>query len=719
MAGIEINSVWNAVGLDGFAVGLWRVIAICPYTRLAVMYHLTEERELERPRAIELEELTKAIAKTRAEPAFFPLPKFQLCSDDRLTVRQKETRDQRLAKIAGPVSDRQLPVKLALHARVNDLRAHAERVSISRKTLSRLMALYWTYGMRPNALLPAFHRRGAPGQIREPGKRKRGRPRSFRTLAFVAREGVNVDSRHRKLLLDALKKNYLKEKPQTLKKIVEDLGEEHFPEHLMAAEVAGHEPDVPRYEALLYWKRLLLKTSQITKAQTSRREWLLNNRALLSHASANTPFPGSCFEIDATPADPYLVAPFNRNHVIGRPIVYAITDRASRMIVALYIGWEHEGWAAARQALMNCVSYKRAYCLRFNVDISEHDWPCHHLGQTIVSDRGGIISKAAVGATSPHVTIEFTGTNRADMKSIVERRFGIFKEDVFDHTPGTTGGKPTKRRQRDPRIDAKYTLDEFTEILIREVLEHNNVRQFDDLALSSLLLENDAAPTPRNFWSLHREHQLHALRTVSENDARAMFLQPVEASVTRSGFEYNGLNYSCDEAAAQGWFETARSSGRWRVEARADLENTEIFFVKAGPESPLWECQLHPKHKLLAKRHIGEVHYFRDWKKHKSEVASGFAASTENATRLAELSKAADKAKKASPPNQSKAERTAGMKDRRRREAERIKVSKQSTAASNTSDNVVQLPRIVTTREQRAEEALRRLVYNNGSDDES
>ena len=69
--------------------------------------------------------------------------------------------------------------------------------------------------------------------------------------------------------------------------------------------------------------------------------------------------PGDVFEIDSTVADVHLISSLNRRKVIGRPTIYTVVDRATRMIVGLHVSLYHASWRAARQALANCFMPKK------------------------------------------------------------------------------------------------------------------------------------------------------------------------------------------------------------------------------------------------------------------------------------------------------------------------------------------------------------------------
>jgi len=711
---LNTNSVWQFKDVDGFAAGVWRLITICPVTRLAIVIQIVDDRSVTRPKPLSQKYFSNLIQAGAIVPLQYNLPPHQLRTEADISDRERACRDERYQLIAPAISDSILPVKLALNARVADIVQYAQEAGTSRLRLSQLLCLYWKYGQQKNALLPAFCKRGAPGKIREPGEKKRGRPRRYSTQAFDAAVGVNMDGDIRKAFLKAMKRYYLKEKPTTIIEIRKEFNEKHFGDELERAKIMGEEPNVPSEGQFYYWKKVLIDPAIEICSQNSRREWLLNKRALLSSASINSPLPGCCFEIDATIADPHLVSELNRNHCIGRATVYAVVDRASHMIVGLYVGLESESWAAARQALFNCILPKKDYCARFNVLISESDWPCHHMAMSLVSDRGGLLSKQPQTVVPRNMNLEFTATDRADMKSIVESRFGIFKADVFDKTEGTTLGKPIKRRQKDPRDEARYTMREFTEILIHEVLEHNNYKQFADLALNPLLIEADLAPTPRNFWNVHREKYAHALRDVCEADARALFLEPVTAAVTRHGFEYKGLLFSSDRAEEEGWFVDARSNGRWKVEARVNLDDTSQFFVRKQASDPFEKCRMLPKTKLLEGSSMADVIYLREWKTHKGRQHEFSPDGALRRERREELRLEARRAQEVAPPNKTKKEKRSNIRERRAAEKEYLKEQEEVPEVKASESNVSHFPKTPRSKDMELISLIHALAEKGG-----
>jgi len=56
----------------------------------------------------------------------------------------------------------------------------------------------------------------------------------------------------------------------------------------------------------------------------------LSGREMSEDSTQMTAGPASVFQVDATLGDVYLVSSFNRNWIIGRPIIYFIHDETDR-----------------------------------------------------------------------------------------------------------------------------------------------------------------------------------------------------------------------------------------------------------------------------------------------------------------------------------------------------------------------------------------------------
>jgi transposase InsO family protein len=665
---LEINSVWKVSGIDGISEGLYRIIAILAKIESLILFELTDGDDLRRPVICHLLDFQSGIRSKEVQLSSFPIPDYQLIAEDCIPESYKIKRDKRYNLIKELVMNHTLLFDLATQKRIKFLSEYAQSLGVDALVIYRNLNLYWKFGLDKNALLPAYKRSGGRGKNRVSGKVKRGKPVVSKTGAFKLSEGINVTEQDKEKILKGLKRFYLSESDVTLKKAYDETLCEYYAVEAERAEIERDYAKVPSYWQFLYWKEQLLTHHEVIKKRTTENDYLRNKRGVLGSATENTPVPGSCFEIDATVADVHVVSAFNRSHAIGRPTLYVVIDKASRMIVGLHVSMEYASWTAARQALVNSFLPKAAYCARYGIELSDADWPCSHIPQQLTCDRGEMICSKPEELVVPLMQLNIAPPYRPDWKGIVERRFDILNEELLHQLIGTTRGKQIVRADQDPRQRAMYTLDEITAMLIDEVLLHNG-SIFDELAISSrLLIENDLAPTPLNFWNIHIAKHRHALKKADEVEVRAKLLPATEVSMTRNGILFEEMYYSCERIEKEAWASQARINGRWRLEARVDQDNTSFIYVRLNPDEGFTKCEMLPRTSLFKDLPLADVCYFQDWKKSKGQKQPVTMASVAAHQRKKEIERYAKKESSNAPPLNSRAEKVADMRSRRRQE---------------------------------------------------
>ncbi len=680
---LELNSVWKFGDVDGFTSGLWRILDIIPDGNSMIIIEIINKRVVRRPQLILIDAFHKMLIDQQILKSSFPLPLHQLKNDQDLSKSELSIRKRRFKLLSEAIKDKHLLIDVASKPYSKLIKKYADRANTSHQNLYRLLYSYWKFGQQMNALLPAYSNCGSPDKRRKAGVIKRGAPARRKTTAYPARKGVNVYVKDQELFLRALKKWYLKENPLSLTKTHIKMTETYYKDKLVNAELTRSLPDVPTYEQFCYWKHILLKDIDIAKKQTSKKDWELNHRSLLGTAAQDTPLPGSCFEIDATIGDIHMVTEHNRNRTIGKPAVYIIADKASSMIVGLYVGLENESWSTAQQAILNALLDKKEYCQRYGVDITPNEWPCHHLPQALLCDRGGLHFEKPEQALVPIMSVEVPPTNRADLKGVVERAFKSLNDSALHQLDGTTLGKPLKRRDRNPQLDAKYTLKQVTKIIIKTVLEHNNRRSLDRLANDPLLIREDLAATPLNFWNCYIRERRHALRTIDEIEARAILLPKIYVTVTPRGLKFMNIFYTCELAESEGWFSKARSDNTWKIEGRVDADNFSRLYIKPDKRSSFIECTILSSSKIFINQPLAEVFYLQDSKKYRSQKNEFHLESAYTSEQIDELSKEADNAQKLAPKNKYIKDKVRNIRENRKTELLSIKQEEQQEPADS------------------------------------
>ncbi|MCY7296242.1 transposase [Alteromonas sp. a30] len=665
---VEVNSVWNVGSLDGCVDGLYRVLAVYSEIDRIILFIIRDEKKLERPFSASLSSFLELVKQESITVSKYELPAYLSYKDEDIPKVQLLKRDNNYRLIADLVSQPDFLLDITTNTRSKLVVAQAKKQNTYVQKIYRALNLYWKYGQESNALLPAYKLSGGAGKARPAGNVKRGRPVQLSTPSLFVSQGVNTGEQDKINIQKAMQKFGLKGKKVTFSTVYEQMLKEFYSAELLLSETEHRDPKVPNYRSFLYWAKKLIPQNELIRKQTNKGDFERNRRGLIGSATDHTEVPGSCFELDATVLDVHIVSEFQRNHVLGRPTLYCLVDKESRMIVGLHVSMEYASWRAGRQALVNSFTSKKQYCERFGIEIEDDDWPCHHIPQRLLCDRGEFICKDAEQHAVPLIGhLSFAPPYRADWKGTVERRFKILNDKLVHQLMGTTRGRHHIRGDKDPRLEAALTLKEVTKMLIDAVLEHNS-SVFDALAAqTTLLIESDLKPTPLNYWNIHLQKHKHSLIKANEADIRARLLPSVNVSMTSKGIRLNkDMYYQCDRIEFETWKTIARNSGNWKLEARIDQDNSSFIYVRLQSGENFTRCELMKRSSIFEEKHIADVVFFEDWKKLQLKNDKPGKASLERHNRKNEIIENARESLKAEPLLNNKAERTKDMKERRR-----------------------------------------------------
>ncbi|WP_061007916.1 DDE-type integrase/transposase/recombinase [Vibrio sp. CUB2] len=614
------NSVWRVSNSNLLEDGLYRLLDLLHDVESVILFSLEDSSTVVRPVAVSLEGFLESISSHEAKKTQYKLPAHLMVDEENLSEEYIARRDKNYDLIEGVIFDQSFIFDYATKKRFPKLSEHARKLGVDRKSLARLLTLYWRNGQDKMALLPAFANSGGFGREKVPTTKPLGAPKQPRTIAVDRAAKYIVCNDDKKKFKKALKKYYLKEAGLTLAKTYKNLLKDSYSKEIRQAGVMGRPPLVPTEKQFSYWRTKLFSKEQIIKQRTSENDYLRNKRGVLGSITDRSYLPGTHFEIDATVADVHIVSELKPEEVLGRPTIYIVADRASRMIVGMHVSLYHASWRAARQALTNAFLPKSDYCKSFGIDIEDSEWPCAHIPKELVCDNGEMIGVQPRKALTPMTKLSFTPPYRPDCKGVVEKRFDILNKELLHDLLGSTRGGPVVRGNEDPRKVALYTLKEVTAELIKTVLEHNR-SIFDDLAFASpLLIEHDLSPTPLNYWKIHLAKHRHDLQFARSDEVIARLLPSAEVSMTRSGIYFNGLYYSCAEVEELSLASVARSSGRWRLEARIDENTTNYIYVRLDKNKGFVRCDLLPRSRMFSDKSIFESNFIQDWLDSKKEL---------------------------------------------------------------------------------------------------
>ncbi|HBW50593.1 MAG TPA: hypothetical protein DEF47_11880 [Herpetosiphon sp.] len=316
--------------------------------------------------------------------------------------------------------------------------------------------------------------------------------------------------------------------------------------------------------------------------------------------------PGSCFEVDATIADVYLVSSLNPRRIVGRPVIYIVKDVFSRiMVVGFSILLEGPSWLGAMFALENATANKVAFCKEYGIEIKEEDWPCQHLCDKLRADRGEFEGYNADNLTEGlKIEIENTAPYRADWKAIIERDFGLCNERFIHFLPGAV--RLRERGEKDYRLDARLTLRDMRQLMIFRILEYNHTHRLTNYEFDEAMMHAEVEPYPIDLWYWGIQNRVGALRVLPQNTIRQNLLYRTEGSITSKGIRFQGLRYTCSTVHKEFWFATANRKGSWKTTIFFDPRCLDTIFIRHA-NGEMEPCILLERKKAFKRRDLYEI----------------------------------------------------------------------------------------------------------------
>lgn len=457
--------------------------------------------------------------------------------------------------------------------------------NVNKVTLYRYLRKYWKAGKSPNGLIPKYVNSGGKDKKKKP-LRKMGRPRKYSEL----QSNVIVDEDMRRIFRLSLQKYYFNDKKNKLPFVYKMMIRRYFIQNSyfndgqLVVEVKD-KSELPTINQLRYFLQTEYNETHKKRNREGQTKFDKRYRELLGSSTFESFGPGSRFQIDATIADVYIVSEYNPNWIIGRPILYVVIDVFSRLIVGIYVGLEGPSWSGAMMALANTVDNKVEFCKKYDINISKELWPSEHLPQILLADRGefeGYNPDRLVNVFNLHV--ENAAPFRADWKGIVEKYFDIIQTDIKPFLPGYVEKDFNERGARDYRLDAKLTIKDFTQIIIREVIHHNNHHYLKSYPRDSEMIRDEVEPIPINLWNWGLQNRSGNLIYHTPETIRLHLLPQKQATITKKGIKFKEkMLYSCETAIKESWFSEARIKGSWSVKVAYDPRDmTHIYLIKSN-----------------------------------------------------------------------------------------------------------------------------------------
>jgi hypothetical protein len=601
-----------------------RVLWVDDGYKIAFVIDIHSESAL--PRQISVSEIEEAI-KSSSAIKISKDPWIRIAIDGDISDKDKAIRNNNWEVIASIVSQEpSIYYRDRRGALISELiegynaNLNEDRYNLTKRSVYKYLRRYWQRGKNLNALLPDYKNCGGEGKPKLAGDKKRGRPRKYAHDPKIG-TGMNVSEETKMTMRVAYSQFYHTQKRRSLTAAYEKMIQEYYcDEETINNDVLDNSKflmsEIPTLRQFKYWYQVENKLDFKKKvvSRYGKNKYEQEYRPILSNSTAEVIGPGARYQVDATVADVYLVSSYNRNWIIGRPVIYVVLDVFSRMIVGVYVGLEGPSWLGMMMALENTTKNKVKYCEEYGVEIIEDDWPCHHLPQTILGDRGELISNNAKSLIENlDVKIENAAPFRPDWKGIVERRFKIINEKVKPFIPGSVDIDFNKRGGKDYRLDSKIDIRAFNQIVINMILYHNNQHMLSDYPRTVEIIKDEIQPIPRDLWQWGIINYSGKLRTVDSDLIKLNLMPKGNATITEKGIKFKGLYYTCDPAEQEMWFSRARggvlSKSEKKIEVSYDPRSMDYVYIPAPGGRSYIKCSLVESHCAYKGRDLYDIAY--------------------------------------------------------------------------------------------------------------
>ncbi len=445
----------------------------------------------------------------------------------------------------------------------------AKSNNIHRYQVQRLLYKYWAKGMTKYALVSDFKARGRKsGEVNIKSK-SLGRP----VKNLNSNQRLIITDKELNHIKNIIKTHYNTDTNKTLQFCYEQLINKYY----FNKETNEISDSYPTFGQFKYHSKKFIDE----KKRIGAKKYEQTRRELLGSSRSEADGPGEMYQIDATIADIYLVSNFNRQQVIGRPILYFVSDVCSRMITGFYVGLESASYISLMMALYYTFSNKVDICKLYGIDIKEEEWPCKGLPLQITTDNGKelISKKSEAIILNLGIHVGNTSSWRPDLKGIVEQSFNLLNINTKQMLPGAVQPDFAIRGGKDYRLDAMLNIKEFTAVIINYILLHNKKYLTYAPQEDQDVIENSVPQIPIELWNWGIANRTGSLKKISSENIKVALLPEDTGVVTEKGIRYKNIYYECSDAIRLGWFSSARIKGRWNIDIKYDPRDLNYILI--------------------------------------------------------------------------------------------------------------------------------------------
>jgi putative transposase len=535
-----------------------RLLHSSPKDNRAYIYDL--ESDCAMPEKVEFTDLAGCVAEKAAAGR-----------ERRLTGEMKARRDAAFNRLE-PI----LQNEVALFDRAERsqiIKAHAAAGNHCERQLWRDLRRWWQRGRTREALAPDYHRCGQT-QTKLTARRGRMPKADYQIYQLTEHDLDCMDRSIREHYFSAEHKSL----PFTYQKLLEKFYIYEDGNGDAYLKPAGERPTERQ---LRHFFQKKYPTEQVIRARQGGSSFERDHRSKLGDVIADCLGVAHRYDIDATIADCFVVSEESVLKIIGKPTLYFIVDRVSRLVTGFYAGLENASWMGAVEAIVSIAEDKAALCERYGVEYDPDDWPADGIFPVeFIGDRAEMLSKASSQISGNlRITIGNVAALRPDLKSIVEGRIKMIQATIRDDTPGYDPPENfRKRRGKKYDLDACLTLKAFGALILRAIIKYNRM-PLKEYPRTPGHIDRCVEKSPIALWN-DGIRESTGLPTQIDPETVRRALWPREQAVCRGdGILFRGCFYSADHPIVRNWLILARNKGRLTIEVAFDRRLVDAIYL--------------------------------------------------------------------------------------------------------------------------------------------
>jgi len=477
------------------------------------------------------------------------------------------------------------------------------KFNVSEPTIYKYLRIYWQSGKLKDSLVPYYNKCGGKGKDKKLSDKKTGRPpgkpKSKKDTLFIFEKdddddsgnGVNITEDIKDIFKLVLKK-YHKDGVY-LSVVYRRMKVDYF--QVDSIDKDGENVKkmlpygkMPNYRQFVRWSHKIESEEKKSIAKIGiykhKMKYLLTEGNMTNKSLG----PGFRYEIDATYSQVYLLNSIDGSLSIGEAVYYVVIDEFSRYVNGVEVTLNNPSGEGAMKCIYNCSENKVDYCKRYGLTITEDEWPYPGVPTKLLADNGelaGLIPEKAI--VNLRIEMLSARSYTPQDKPIVERLFRKIKDSLRPFVPGMVmkGGK--RVGEKDRRLDAVLNMTEFTKIILRAIIWHNNT-PMDSYPLSQDLIRDRVPKIPVEIYKWGIKHFQGAPRHYNDDFLKLNLMTVGKASVTPEGIKFKTL-YDCNIARVEEWYYLAKRYANWKVDIRYNRGDLSVIYI-INPNSNEYEA---------------------------------------------------------------------------------------------------------------------------------